>query len=78
MAGCNGESLDILFNCVCTVTKECELWRNRLQLKKCANISKNCIIKNGVGALAPGGTCCLGALAKYLHPHPKIHSAAPG
>ena len=25
-AGCNGESLNMLFNCVCTVTSECEWW----------------------------------------------------
>ena len=39
-------------------------------------ISEKLHYKNGVGALAPGGPCCLGALGKCLHPHPKIASAA--
>ena len=75
-AGYNGESFAMLFNCICTVADECEMWRTRLQLKKCTNISENCIIKNGGGALAPGGPLLSGGPWKMFAPHPTIPSTA--
>ena len=68
MAGCNGESFNILFNCVCTVINECELWQTWLRLKKCTSISENCIIKMGKGVSLQGAHVVWGPWQMFTPP----------